>query len=293
MNRIAIAALSSLVLALTLLAIGVAGLPVSRAQDPVSLAVDADPTGNTATSLGPADQCLAVRSGDSFQVDITVTDVTDLLGWEAYVIYDASVVKVTDRDVKLFMAANAGSNIFDASDAPANANGHYRVAAADIADPPAPDSGSGVLARLTFTALSPGVSLISLRGLDLTGDGRLDVGPILTALGGERIGDRTGDSYFDGPLSDAWIAVDGDCPQQPPPLPTVLPFTPVPSTPLPIATQTGTAPSTLTAAATATPTATQGGSGDGDGPPWALIGGLSAAGILLAGALLLWRLRAA
>jgi hypothetical protein len=85
--------------------------------------------------------------------------------------------------------------------------------------------------------------------------------------------------------------VDGDCPQQPPPLPTVFPFTPMPSTPLPIATRTATAAATPTP--TAYPTATQGGSGESGGPPWALIGGLSAAGVLLAGALLLWRLRAA
>ena len=290
MNRIVFAALSaSLVLALALLGTSAVHPRDSGAQEPVSLTVDADPAGNVATSLGPADQCVAVRSGDSVQVDIVVRDVTDLLGWEAYAIYDASVLKLTDRDVRLFLAANAGSNVFDASDAPANADGRYRVAAADIADPPVPDSGSGVLARLTFSALSPGVSLISLRRLDFSGDGKPDIGPILTAFGGERIGDSNGDTYFDGPTADAWIAVDGDCPQQPPPLPTVVPFTPEPSTPLPIATRTATTPATLTP----TPSATDGGSNGEDGPPWALIGGLSAALVLLAGMLLLWRLRAA
>jgi hypothetical protein len=290
MNRIVFAALTtSFVLALALLATSAVHPRSSGAQEPVTLAVDADPTGNAATSLGPADQCVAVRSGDSVQVDIVVTDVTDLLGWEAYAIYDASVLKLTDRDVKLLLAANTGSNVFDASDAPANANGRYHVGGADIADPPVPDSGSGVLARLTFSALSPGASLISIRPVDFSGDNRPDIGPIMTALGGERIGDSDGDTYFDGPTADAWIAVDGDCPQQPPPLPTVVPFTPVPSTPFPIATRTATAPATLT------PTATVagGGSNGDDGPPWALIGGLSAAVVLLAGVLLLWRLRAA
>ena len=290
MNRIVFAALSaSFVLALALLTTSAVHPRDSGAQEPVTLAVDADPSGNTATSLGPTDECVAVRSGDTVQVDIVITDVTDLLGWEAYAIYDASVLKLTDRDVKLFLAANTGSNVFDASDAPANANGRYHVGGADIADPPVPDSGSGVLARLTFSALSPGVSLITIRPLDFSGDDKPDIGPILTGFGGERIGDSNGDTYFDGPTADAWIAVDGDCPQQPPPLPTVVPFTPAPSTPLPIATRTATTAATLTPTATAV----DGGTDGGDGPPWALIGGLSAAVVLLAGVLLLWRLRAA
>jgi hypothetical protein len=288
MKRIAFAALSaSIIIPLALLATSAAHPRGAGAQEPVSLALDADPSGNTATTLGPTDRCVAVHVGDSFQVDVVVRNVTDLLGWEAYLIYDASVLKLTDRDVRLFLAANAGSNVFDASDAPANADGRYRVAAADIADPPVPDSGSGVLARLTLSAASPGVSLISPRRLDFSGDGKPDIGPILTAFGGQRIGDSDGDTYFDGPIADAWIAVDSDCPQQPPPLPTVAPFTPSPSTPLPIATRTAAPSATLTP----TPAATDGASKGGDGPPWGLIGGLSgSAAVLLAGALFLWRL---
>lgn len=290
MKRIAFAALAaSFILALALVATSAVQPKDTGAQEPVSLAVDADISGNVAASLGPTDQCVAVSSGDSVQVHVVVRNVTDLLGWEAYTIYDASVLELTDRDVNLFLAANAGSNVFDASDAPANANGRYRVAAADIADPPAPDSGSGVLARLTFSTLSPGVSLISLRRLDFSGDGRPDIGPILTAFGGQRIGDSDGDTYFDGPTADAWIAVDDDCPQEPPPLPTVMPFTPGPSTPFPITTRTATAPATFTPI----PAVDSGSNGE-DGPPWALIAGLSAGAIVLvAGTLLLWRLRAA
>jgi hypothetical protein len=280
----------AVVLAHVLLAGSAPGYRSAAAQQAVSLAVDADPSGNTATSLGDTDQCASLATGDSFQVDIVVRDVEELLGWESYIIYDASILKLTDRDVRLFLAANAGSNVFDASDAPANANGRYRVAAADIADPPVPDSGSGVLARLTFDALAPGVSLISLRGLDISGDGRPDVGPILTAVGGQRIGDDNGDAYFDGPTADAWVAVDTVCPSEPPPQLTVAPFTPVPSTPIVIHIGSATPPTTPTP--TSTPLAADGTSDGGDGPPWALIGGLSGGGVvLLAAALLLSRLR--
>jgi hypothetical protein len=273
----------AVVLAHVLLVGSAPGYRSAAAQQAVSLAVDADPSGNTATSLGDTDQCASLATGDSFQVDIVVRDVEDLLGWESYVIYDASILKLTDRDVRLFLAANAGSNVFDASDTPANANGRYRVAAADIADPPVPDSGSGVLARLTFDALAPGVSLIGLLH-------RPDVGPILTAVGGQRIGDDNGDAYFDGSTTDAWVAVDTACPAEPPPQPTVAPFTPVPSTPIVIRTSSATPPTTPTP--TPTPSAADGTSDGDDGPPWALIGGLSGGGVvLLAAALLLSRLR--
>jgi hypothetical protein len=288
MKRIAFADLSaSFILALALLATSPVQPRGTGAQEPVSLAVDADPSGNTATSLGPIDRCIAVRTGDYIHVDIVVRDVQDLLAWEAYAIYDPSVLKLTDRDVRLFLAGNAGSNVFDASDAPPGTDGRYRVAAADIGDPPAPDSGSGVLARLTLSALSPGVSLISLPRLDFSGDGTPDIGPILTALGGQRIGDSDGDSYFDGPIADAWIAVDTDCPQQPPPLPTVAAFSPEISTPLPVPTRTPAPPATLTP----TPLATNADSAGGDGPPWGAIGGVGGgAAVLGAGALLLWQL---
>lgn len=285
MNRSAFAALSASILAVAILTTSAVHPPHSGAQEPVSLAVDADPSENTATSLGPTDQCVAVQPGESFQVDIIVRDVEDLLGWEAQVIYDVSVLRLTDRDVKLFLAANAGSNIFDASDPTPDTDGRYRIAGADIADPPAPDSGSGVLARLTFEALSPGVSLIALPLLDSNGDGRPDFGPILTTVSGERVGDSDGDTLYDGPTSDAWIAVGTACPAEPPPLPTVGSVTPVPGTAQPPRPSPSVVPSP-----TPTPPPAAGSGSDG-GPPWALIGGLAGGAVVLAAGGTLWRLR--
>lgn len=291
MRQAAFAAVSmTAVLACFLLTESIPEYHRAAAQQAVSLAVDADPSGNTATSLGSADECAGVATGDSFQVDIVVRDVEDLLGWEAYVIYDASVLKLTDRDVRMLLAANAESNVFDASDAPVSANGRYRVAAADIADPPAPDSGSGLLARLTFDAVAPGVSLVALPRLDVTGDGRPDVGPILTAAGGQRIGDSDGDAFFDGPTADAWIAVDTPCPSEPPPLPSVTPFTPPPSTPAVIPTRSATPLATPTP--TPTPPTATGASDDGDDLPWPLMAGLGAGVAVLTASALLWWLRA-
>ncbi len=289
MTRTAFAALLTLtILALAFLAVASFGSRGAAAQGPVSLAVDANPEGNTATSLGPTDQCIAVQKGATFQVDIVVRNVNDLLGWDSHVIYDPSILKLNDRDVKLFLAADPNSNVFDASDAPPGIAGRYRAAGADFADPPIGHSGSGVLARLTFSALSSGASLLTIARLDISGEGKPDIGPTLTAVDGRYIDDADGDGYFDGPVADAWVAVDSPCPQQPPPLPTIAPFTPVPSTPLPPATATAAPSSTLTP--TATPPVAN--SGSDDGLPWGIVGGASgAAAVLLAAALLLWQVR--
>jgi hypothetical protein len=74
-----------------------------------------------------------------------------------------------------------------------------------MTDPPAPDSPSGVLARLTSGTLSFSVSLVSLACLDLSGDGNSDIGPIPTSLTGHGIADSDSDTHFDGPPADARI----------------------------------------------------------------------------------------
>jgi hypothetical protein len=185
------------------------------AQGEVTIGVDADPAGNTATSLGPIDSCIAVKKGDTFQIDLFVTDVDNLLAWEIYFSFDGDVVNVTDRDVQMFLAANAGSEVWDASDPLPSSGGLYRLGAVDIGQPPAPDSGSGVLARLTLKAVGAGLSPTILTTLDANNDGKIELGPQVSSIGAKAIGDTNGDGFFDGPLLGAQIAVDRDCPAAP------------------------------------------------------------------------------
>lgn len=209
---LASAALTAMMLALAASTGGILAGGYSAAQETVSIGVDADPTGNTATSLGPIDSCVSVSTGDTFQVDLFVTDVPDLLAWETYFVYDMSVINIDSRDVMMFQAANTGSNVFDVSEGLPDIDGQYGVAAVDLAEPPVPDSGSGVLARLTLKAIGTGVSPASLSPIDINEDGRIDLGPFLTASRGESIGDQDEDGFFDGPISNAQIAVDTACP---------------------------------------------------------------------------------
>ena len=182
------------------------------AQAPTVVGVDADPTGNTATSLGPIESCVSVVTGDTFQVDVFVMDVVDLLAWETYFVYDNAIIRVVDHDVQMFQAANDGSNVFDVSENLPDIDAQYRLSGADIGDPPAPDSGSGVLASITLEAIGPGTSPARLASVDVNGDGTTDLGTFLRDVGGHPISDADGDGVFDGQTFDATIAVDTACP---------------------------------------------------------------------------------
>jgi hypothetical protein len=184
----------------------------AHAQQPETrIGVDADSSGNTDLSLGTIDDCVVIGEGESHTVDIFVENVNDLLAWEAVLTFEPLVLQVVDADVSLFMAANAGSDVQDVSGALPDSDGRYWLQAFDAADPPAPDSGSGVLARVTVKGVGPGVSQLDLPLSDLDGDGKPDEGPLLRDVDVNSIGDENGDTLFDGPIAAARIAVDASC----------------------------------------------------------------------------------
>ena len=220
-----------------------------------TIGVDADPAGNSATSLGSIDSCISVQKGDTFQIDIFVADVEDLLGWEAYFSFDGDVVNVTDRDVRLFLAASPNSDVFDASDVLPSTGGLYRVGAVDLSQPPSPDAGSGVLARLTLEAVGAGLSQAVLISIDANNDGKTDLGPQLSNSDLQAIGDVNGDGFFDGTVLSGQIAVDRDCAAEPTrtPLATDTPATSPTGGATPIVTTTATGTPATAETASVTP----------------------------------------
>jgi len=194
------------------------------AQAPVELGADTVPDGNTATSLGTRDACVSVGAGDTFEFDIIVSDIDDLIAWELYLRFDPSIIEVVDADTAMFLADNPLSRLITKSE-PASDGQHF-LGAADRSLLGA--SGSGVLARLTLHAKTDGLSPIDIPSIDFDDDGDMDKGPRLTASGGIPIGDMTGDRVFDGPTYHALIAVGESCPiatpiPSPPPSPTPQP----------------------------------------------------------------------
>jgi hypothetical protein len=199
---------------LFVLALGLAPVTIGGAlaqSSTTTLAVDVNTEGNTPTAVGSRDLCAQVSAGNTFQVDLTIEDVTGLTALDAYLTYDPEVVSVTDRDVKnQFLGIAGESNVFDASESVPDEDGRYRVEAAIIAEDPVGADGSGVLARLTLQAKSAGLTTLSLTPSP-TDIADRPVAATLTSVDATRIGDSDGDSYFDGPILDAEIAVDQAC----------------------------------------------------------------------------------
>lgn len=201
-------------LAAVVLAIGVLGLatlPGHAAIEP-SLAIDAATDGNDASQLGPLDYCRRVEVGDTFTVDATITDVTDLHEWEFYLGYDPTLITFTNYTA--MMMANGA--MADGS-APGPPHQYFLAFGGS-----AGASGSGVLARLTFQANEAGISELRIE--------KTPAWPRLSSESGP-IGDTSGDGYFDGPMSNAQIAVGQDCPASPPPTTEPLPTMTAPPTP--------------------------------------------------------------
>jgi hypothetical protein len=86
-----------------------------------------------------------VATGDTFEVDVFVMDVVDLLAWETTFVYDDAIISIVDHDLQMFQAANPGSNVIDISENLPDTDGQYRLSGRTSDEPPSPD-GSGVLA---------------------------------------------------------------------------------------------------------------------------------------------------
>ena len=202
------------------------GIPGGSAVTPASLAA------NATTSVSILDDCVEVSSGSTFTLDIHVEEVPPLIAWEMFFVYDRSLLEVAAKDVRIFLSVASGSNVIDVSDPTPNTSGLHRIAAADIAIPAAPETGSGILATLTLNAKAPGFTSVGLPSIDLNGDGLPDMAPRLVGLNASAIGDANGDDYLDEPIEPSLIAIDRSCEN----LPVVLPELPLPpllSTPTP------------------------------------------------------------
>jgi hypothetical protein len=134
------------------------------------IAIDADITGNSATSLGDRTSCNTLpTAGDTVQVDVTVRGVPPfdrdtrtggLVAYEADIAYDPAIVHVVGVDTRFMLAARSPYYSFDVIDDLPDSDGHLQLVSADLSQ--SLESGDGVLARLTFEAVAPGVSPLSL-----------------------------------------------------------------------------------------------------------------------------------
>jgi hypothetical protein len=138
--------------------------PTPVPLDPVDIAVDADPDGvpgNTAASLGTRESCTSVVLGNTVTVDITAANIQGLAfgsggltAFEFKLSYDPTKVKVTAYDYSLLLAANGGILTPVGNFAP-DTDGTFHVAVGDFGSS-SPESGAGVLGRITLEGLTAG-----------------------------------------------------------------------------------------------------------------------------------------
>jgi hypothetical protein len=180
---------------------------VAEAQPDTIVGVDANPAGNTATSLATINSCISVSSTDTFYIDLFIQDVTNLNSWEGTFRFDESVLDVNSLAVAgFFLGSSTYGPIFSCT------VGECLLGTFDTTG--TGHDGEGVLGRLEITAIGPGISKANL---DLRSDGLPASGVILLDDGDPpaAIGDfdpPEGDGYFDGTILNANIAVDQPCP---------------------------------------------------------------------------------
>jgi hypothetical protein len=228
------------------------------------MSIDADTTGNSATSLGARDDCVQIAPGTSASLDITALgippynnagtpatadDTGGVIGYSYVLEYDGTQLAVDAQDAAFLLSVNSGSSLFTGtSDGVPDNDGSFTGAVLDTGTG-IPESGSGVLDRLT---ISVGAGASGLYPLTLTNNEHVDA---------------SGTAFAPATTEGALIAVATACPaasptETPTATPTATP-TPTPTatptetpSPTPTATETPTATLTATPAATPTPTST-------------------------------------
>lgn len=94
------------------------------------MAIDADPTGNTATHVETIDPCASLAGpGSTATIDIAVDQIPDeaISGIGITVLYDPAVVSVTALDFQYLMAAAGPMQTFDSSDGLPDTDGEFHI----------------------------------------------------------------------------------------------------------------------------------------------------------------------
>lgn len=243
-TRFAVAAAAAAAIALALLAALVPGGSARAATltGPQKLAIDTNITGNTATSLGMTDNCIAVTGG-TFTVDVVVDSVPaytgtsgGLAGFGYDFTYNPGVVTVSAANPN-FMLTNGGGAAIALGDSLPNSSGTYEPAYANLTNQT--NSGAGVLERLTLQVAGSGVTTLSVKT-----DPNMVDNPTLV--------DTNSALYTGMNVLDATVRTDGSScgAATPTPTPTSAPT----STPTATATRTPTATPTRTPSPTPTKT---------------------------------------
>ena len=99
-----------------------------------------------------------VNMGDTFAINVNVADAVDLTSWQFDLGYDASILQATSVTEGLFLSS-FGTTLFSPG---FEFLGLISGVSDSFVDPSPYPSGNGVLATIQFTALTSGISALTL-----------------------------------------------------------------------------------------------------------------------------------
>ncbi len=131
-----------------------------QAQSVTRLGVDLISDGDADSFVGSVQGCLEVDVGDSFPIDLYIEDAQGLRAWELRFSFDHELLQIVGHDFGQFLLSTDPSGIIFPSLYEMETADRYFLAASEFRG--TPDSGSGVLARMSMQAMAPGRSTVTI-----------------------------------------------------------------------------------------------------------------------------------
>ena len=176
---------------------GAAATGQALSQGTVDVALDVDVSGNDARTVASVENCGRIDSSgtNELEIDVVLADPgipadVGIKAWQFDLVYDESVVTVTDEDPELLLAQAKGSDLFTGlSDPLPDSDGSFISAAAEfgaayeIEPEGVQEVGPGVIVRITLSGVSKGITNLTLGNVILVGadDNPIPTGSVLAA----------------------------------------------------------------------------------------------------------------
>jgi hypothetical protein len=151
---------------------GAASVEAQSASKIRLLAIDANPEGNRANSLGPLDGCLSAGVNKRVVIDVIVDAIPEdrpIVAFQVAVSYDPDILEAVAVDNNQLISAVGRYQPFEAevfNDPLPDRDGVLTVSVLDLAsnDPHGAniESGPGVLSRITFETKAPGLARLAI-----------------------------------------------------------------------------------------------------------------------------------
>jgi len=108
-----------------------------------------------------------VNVGDTFHILISISSPVEITSWQFDLAFTASLLKANSVTEGPFLSESGTKTTLFSPGVIDNGTGHITLVTDSFVDLPPGPSGSGVLADISFTALAPGISPLTLSNVFL------------------------------------------------------------------------------------------------------------------------------